>query len=787
MSVKKQLKEAFEVAAQYGAFFTGGVVQWSQTGQELLCQCGAAVQVVGVAEGRVVSTLGDAPDAEHGDDEEAVVDAISTFVLSPDDSIVVASHRSGLFRLWHWREARLDKTWRSVHKGPVARLALSADAVLLASGGSDSSVRVWDLQHQACVLSLRGAQGVVSALQFHRCEGRLLVLAAADDLVIHAWDAVTGEHTLGLSGHFSTVTGLAAHPDGRRLTSCGRDKVLVVWDLGAGTKERTLPLYEGLESAVALPGTLSLPGVQQPCGALVAVAGEKGVVRVWDVQAGRQVYQQGDPREGGPAVTQLLHCPALSMLAVVTADHNVALHALPSFAAHKQLVGFSDEVLDAVFVGAGDSHIAVATNSPDIKLYDAAAMGCRLLRGHSDIVLSLAVSPAEPRLLASSAKDNSVRVWLVEEAVCCLAVGRRHTASVGCVALGWKQAGFVVSASRDCCLKLWDAPARLAPGEEQTLVVRATQRAHDKDINCVCVSPNDQLLATASQDRTAKLWAAADLSLVGVLRGHRRGVWSARFSPVDKVLLTTSADCSARLWSIEDLACIKTLEGHESSVLRGEFVTRGMQLVTAAADGLVKAWSVKTSECVCTLERHSDRVWALAVSGDGAALLTGGADSLLVLWRDVTAQRQQAEREDAQRRLLQEQQLANLVQGDQLLAALRLALSLDRPRLVLRLVQDVVRRGDAGLADSLRQLDDAQKQALLKCASVWNTNSRSCYPAQLVVSALLDEVVGGRLVAAGWLEEVLPYTQRHYDRLTQLLQDVQLLHYTAACMRPQAS
>jgi U3 small nucleolar RNA-associated protein 13 len=67
-------------------------------------------------------------------------------------------------------------------------------------------------------------------------------------------------------------------------------------------------------------------------------------------------------------------------------------------------VGFSDEVLDVVLLGTGGSHLAVATNSMDIKLYSMKDMGCQLLRGHTDLVLSLAATPSNPLLLLSGAK-----------------------------------------------------------------------------------------------------------------------------------------------------------------------------------------------------------------------------------------------------------------------------------------------------------------------------------------------------------------------------------------------
>lgn len=296
-----------------------------------------------------------------------------------------------------------------------------------------------------------------------------------------------------------------------------------------------------------------------------------------------------------------------------------------------QLVGRNEEIVDLRFVGrsaeSAERALAVATNSEQIRVYSVPDFSCQLsLLGHTDIVLCLDSwrSPTGHPFLASSAKDHSVRVWDAASGRC-LAVGQGHTAAVPAVAFSSRPllgpipsslpapaggaAGatgkgakskakaaltcpFLVSASSDRTLKLWILPQDLldraqtpqaggSTGDIPAVKLRskATVVAHDKDINSVSVAPNDSLVCTGSQDRTAKVWRVPDLRQVLALRGHKRGVWCTAFSPVDRCVLTASGDATVRVWSLQDGTCLKTLQGHSASVLKASFVTRGMQVL----------------------------------------------------------------------------------------------------------------------------------------------------------------------------------------------------------------
>ncbi|XP_041978476.1 transducin beta-like protein 3 [Aricia agestis] len=785
------LKEIYEKYAEFEAFYTGGEIQWSSDGGQFLCQCDDVIKVIDVNTFSNILIIGEASEEKDESDQ------IYTFQLSHNNDVVATAHKSGLLKLWDKATGQQLKVWRSGHKGAVARLAFSSDDSNLASGGSDGNIRLWDLAHNTCTNSLKGALGVFTVLNYHPDVSKQLIFGAADDTKIWSWNSSSGKEQTIYSGHFSKVTSLLFTED--YMVSSGRDRVLILWKLNESKALKVLPVYESIESTVLLPSTFKIPNFTKKVGTegiYVACAGEKGVVKVWNMLASRLMYEQSNSlvspaaEEGGLAVTNILLNKARNMISVVTADHNIIIHDLETFSCIKQMIGFTDEILDIIFVGKDESRIVVATNSADLKYYELNSMDCKLIKGHTDIVLALALFPTRPDMFVSSSKDNSVRIWLQDEnkVIKCFGIGTRHTASVGSVFASQTNHEFFTSVSQDNCLKLWNVPQNENDGTEQKIISSYTELAHNMDINCVSVSPNDKIIATGSQDKTTKLWTK-ELSLLGVLKGHRRGVWCVRFSPVDQVVLTSSADSSIKLWSIADLSCLKTFEGHESSVLKIEFVSRGQQIVSCGADGLLKLWTIKTSESKMSLDNHDGKVWSMALNKDESIIVTGGSDSKLVMLKDVSVERREQLAKEREELVLQEQELMNLLNDKKLVKALKLALRMERPLHILKIVNEVLKFGSEKLSITLKELNNTQKESLLRFATEWNTNNKNCHAAQLVFHLLTPEILSGNLKLPSltkFVEGALPYTERHFERLTNLLQDLNFITYTVNCMQPHA-
>ena len=281
-----------------------------------------------------------------------------------------------------------------------------------------------------------------------------------------------------------------------------------------------------------------------------------------------------------------LHSALADMLVTAHVDQNIIFHRLPTLEPFRHIIGYNDEIIDILYLSCKPersigTHLAVATNSDLIRLYDIESFDTSFLAGHQDVVLCLSRS-RDGSVLLSGSKDRTARIWQIcaptnEDQPAfwrCVGTCEGHLESVGAVGLSQKEGLFSVTASQDRTVKIWDM-SEFKKHEPDSQISRkarslATLKVHDKDINSLDISPNDRLLATGSQDRTAKLFsiefspatranalASARLVPLGVFKGHKRGVWNVQFSPTDQCLATASGDRSIKLWNINDFTCIK--------------------------------------------------------------------------------------------------------------------------------------------------------------------------------------------------------------------------------------
>ena len=621
----------------------------------------------------------------------------------------------------------------------------------LFTGSVDGKIRLWDLTSPNTstnkpAATLSGHVSVVRGIAITD-DGHTLVSGARDRSII-LWrlqnDVWKLKETLAADETIESVGFLAP---GTIIGSSGRNA------------DQTIFYSGGSDGQIRLWDTSSASVIAREPKSLTEVIAQNQSSNSADKND-----QDDDDENETRAITALHYIKATSSLASVHADQNVAIRSvasdssLPPLSLIRQMVGFNDEIVDLALVAAQasdqETHLAVATNSNAIRLYTLGSHQhtVDLLHGHTDVVLCLDRSP-DMRWIASGGKDRSARIWawlpasrlpnlvastLTDESGSklkrggkkhaetseadsgqwvCVAVCQGHAESVGAIAFARRPtnagdigAPFMVTASQDRTAKIWDLSALSALLNSDEVVSAPiklksllTLKIHDKDINCLDVSPNNALLASGSQDRTAKVFqlsftppskanghtASAQLKPLATLKGHKRGVWSVRFSSADLALATGSGDRTIRLWGLREYNCIKIFEGHTNSVLKLQFCSAGMQLISSASDGLVKLWNVKEEECVETLDGHEDKVWSIVLSRDESSIFSAAADSVINIWQDTTESDELEKARAKEEMVTQEQDFANFLTLKDYRNAVALALSMKQPRRLLGLFTQV--------------------------------------------------------------------------------------------------
>ena len=178
----------------------------------------------------------------------------------------------------------------------------------------------------------------------------------------------------------------------------------------------------------------------------------------------------------------------------------------------------------------------------------------------------------------------------------------------------------IASASADKTVKLWN--------QDGTLL--RTLKTHNQPVFSVSFSPDGKLIASASADKTIKLWKR-DGTFLKTLTGHDAAVFSVSFSPDGETIASASADKTVKLWK-RDGTFLKTLTGHTNKIFSVNFSPDGKTIASASADKSVKLWK-RDGTFLKTLMGHSGIVYGVSFSPDGKTIASCSADKTVKLWK----------------------------------------------------------------------------------------------------------------------------------------------------------
>ncbi|KAL4786484.1 WD40-repeat-containing domain protein [Aspergillus varians] len=509
----------------------------------------------------------------------------SVVVFCPERCLVRDRYNLRKASKWLRRIPQVERIWNPLlrtlegHSGHVTAVAFSPDGKWIVSASIDKTVRLWDVSTGNCIKTFSP-------------DGKQIASASMDE-TIRLWDASTGGHLRTLEGHSMAVLAVAFSPDGKQIASASMDETIRLWDASTGDHQRTLEGHLGNVKAVAF----SLDGSK------IASASYDTTVRLWDASTGNhQKILEGHSGH----VTAVAFSPDSKQIVSASVDTTIRLWDVSTGVHLKTLEGHVGRAWSIAFSPDG-RQIASSSGDKTIRLWDASTGDHRKsLESHSDGVLAAVFSP-DGKQIASASVDKTIRLWDAS-------MGNHQKAPDGHL-VPVKAEPFSLDRKQIAPASFNGEPWLYGPYAPGFLKILG---GHSN-------------IASASDDKTVRLWDARTGNLLKVLEGHIDYVEAIAFSPDGRQIASASNDKTVRLWNTGTGSHLKTLEGHSGIVWAISFSPDGKQIASASNDSTVRLWDTRTGSHLKTLEGHLETVWAIAFSPDGKEIASA-SDKSIKLW-----------------------------------------------------------------------------------------------------------------------------------------------------------
>ena len=473
--------------------------------------------------------------------------------------------------------------------------AISPDGQLLAAGGEHGTLVIFDAATGKLLQRLAGhsTEGTeqdnsVRSIAFTP-KGDTLI-SSSDDKKIILWQR-QGQSFKQQQAFAAPdkVGAIAISPDGQLLASGGDDNAVSLWSLPGGKLLKTLKQHTQRISESGLAFSAD--------GRYLASGSYDDTAIIWDVAGGKPLHTL---RGHNGDVNQVAFSADGQTLATAGEDKTVRLWDVADGQLQRSLIGHSNSVFAVQFIGNGDTLLSAGSDRT-LRLWDTkSGVTLRVLQGHEAGVGQAAVYGDR---LFSAGNDGTVRRWSLglhyQQRVALTSEPAANAISpdLQSVALGFAN-GSLQLYDRTTGQRLWEK-----------------QRVHDSDINRLAFDNSGHLLASASMDKTVKLWkfeTPTALKEQQTFTDHTGAIHALSFSPDSQTLATAGYDGKIGLFKLGSQEKPSFIENaHDGGLVSVMFSQDGKQLLSAGIqDRLIKLWDSQTGQGQTLAQANDSLLWS---------------------------------------------------------------------------------------------------------------------------------------------------------------------------------
>jgi eukaryotic-like serine/threonine-protein kinase len=530
------------------------------------------------------------------------------------------------------------------HQAPVSIARFSPNDSLIASASKDGAIKIGpNTSHHENLLELKARGG--STLSFS--PDSLWVAAGSLDGFARVWQAKDGLPVAPPLRHDGAISWIAFSNGGKRLGVGGSDKMTRVWSLPSG--ELAFPPIKHKTEVVALEFSSD--------DSLLATTSWGRTSQLWNANDGRRASQEF-PHSDWIRATRF--SPGGGFVVTVSADRTAQLWRLLEKRDSRAL---SHGVpLQQVAIHEASETLVSRGRSSGMLLWNLTATTSeRFLESSQKQSSSMAVSE-DGNLIAGGFHEGAISLW---KGVDRMKVPFQSGETVFARSLRFSPEGTLLAAGfQNGALKIWSLRSptpplltfqlkqpiariafspdgrRLAAAASGTgklalvsLLPRPAAMAFypptPAGIRSLVFHPGGDRILTACVDRRARVFDAADGTLLSDAFQHDDQVYEAIYSPRADRIATVSKDGSARVWDAETGRLIGQPMIHESGVMTATFSPDGALLATGTRDGVTRVWNLAGGHPIAAFGSRQSAIIRIAFVDSGARLLSAGEDGYI--------------------------------------------------------------------------------------------------------------------------------------------------------------